>query len=84
MGNESPGLTPGPAKVGGVIMASEGNQAPVGIVHLRKRGPGQCVICGETWTDRYLGTKLCGKKHCYYLRAKAKRRTQASENKEGE
>ena len=60
-------------------MATEGNP-----VHQRKRGPGQCVICGDTWTDRYEGAEVCGKGHCYYLRAKAKGRTQASEKKEGE
>jgi hypothetical protein len=65
-------------------MASEDNQAPAGIVQHRKRGPGRCVICGETWTDRYVGAEVCGKQKCYYLRAKAKGRTQASENKEGE
>ena len=35
-------------------MASEGNP-----VHQRKRGPGQCVICGDTWTDRYAGAQVC-------------------------
>ena len=61
------------------MMTSEGNP-----VHQRKRGPGRCVICGETWTDRYAGAQVCTKQRCYYLRAKAKRRAQASENKEGE
>ena len=65
-------------------MAADGNQAPAGIVQFRKRGPGRCIICGETWTDRYVGAQVCGRQKCYYLRAKAKGRTQASENKEGE
>ena len=60
-------------------MTTEGNP-----VHQRKRGPGRCVICGTTWTARYEGAEVCGKQKCYYLRAKAKGRTQASENKEGE
>jgi hypothetical protein len=57
-------------------MTTEGNP-----VHQRKRGPGRCIICGETWTDRYVGAQVCGKQKCYYLRAKATGRTQASENK---
>ena len=65
-------------------MASEDNQAPAGIVQHRKRGPGRCVICGETWADRYAGAQVCGKQTCYYQRSVAKGRTQASENKEGE
>ena len=65
-------------------MASEDNQAPAGIVQHRKRGPGRCVICGETWADRYVGAEVCGKQKCYYQRSVAKRRTQASENKEEE
>ena len=60
-------------------MASEGNP-----VHQRKRGPGQCVICGTEWTDRYANAQICGDQKCYQLRAKAKGSTQASENKEGE
>ena len=62
-------------------MASEDNQAPTGIVQHRKRGPGRCVICGETWADRYAGAQVCGKGKCYYQRSVAKRRTQASEKK---
>ena len=65
-------------------MASEGNQAPAGIVQFRKRGPGRCIICGETWTDRYIGAQVCTNKKCHNARAKARGRTQASENKEGE
>ena len=60
-------------------MTTEGNP-----VHQRKKGPGRCVICGITWTDRYVGAQICGEQRCYQLRAKAKRSTQASENKEGE
>ena len=58
-------------------MTTEGNP-----VHQRKKGPGRCVICGTTWPARYVGAQVCGKQKCYYLRAKAKGRTQASENKE--
>ena len=57
-------------------MTTQGNP-----VHQRKRGPGQCVICGDTWTDRYVGAQVCTKQRCYYLRAKAKGRTQASDKK---
>jgi len=63
------------------MMTSEGNP-----VHHRKRGPGQCVICGDTWTDRYEGAQVCGKQKCYYQRSVAKGRAQASEQQaqEGE
>ena len=63
-------------------MASEGNHAPAGIVQFRKRGPGRCIICGETWTDRYVGAQVCTNKKCHNERARG--RTQASEKKEGE
>ena len=62
-------------------MASEDNQAPAGIVQHRKRGPGRCVICGETWADRYAGAEVCGKQKCYYQRSVAKGRALASEKK---
>jgi len=57
-------------------MTTEGNP-----VHQRKRGPGRCVICGDTWTDRYVNAQVCEKGNCYYLRAKVKSRTQTSEKK---
>ncbi len=63
-------------------MASEDNQAPADIVQHRKRGPGRCVICGETWADRYVGAEVCGKQKCYYQRSVAKGRAQASDSKE--
>jgi len=40
------------------------------------------VICGTTWTDRYVDAQICGDQKCYQTRAKAKGRTQASEKKE--
>ena len=75
MGNEDSGLTARPTKVGGVSMTSEGNP-----VHQRKRGPGRCVMCGETWTDRYVGAEICSGK-CYAARRRERERTQASEKK---
>ena len=67
-------------------MTTEGNP-----VHQRMRGPGRCVICGTTWTNRYVDAQICGEQKCYQTRAKAKGRTQASDirmrlpqNKEGE
>ena len=56
-------------------MTTEGNP-----VHQRKRGPGQCVICGATWTDRYVGAEICSGK-CYAARRRERERTQASKKK---
>ena len=54
-------------------MTTEGNP-----VHQRKKGPGRCVICGTTWTYRYVIAEVCTEKKCQNERAKAKRSTQAS------
>ena len=58
-------------------MTTEGNP-----VHQKKRGPGRCVIRGETWTDRFVKALVYGKQNFYYLCSKARRRTQASEKNE--
>ena len=57
-------------------MTTEGNP-----VHQRKKGPGRCVICGTTWTNRYVIAEVCTEKKCQNERAKAKRSTQASKKK---
>ena len=56
-------------------MASEGNP-----VHQRKRGPGRCVMCGETWTDRYINAEICSGK-CYAARRRAREKIQESDTK---
>jgi len=58
-------------------MTSEGNP-----VHQRKRGPGRCEMCGETWTDRYISAQICGGK-CYAARRRQREREriQASKKK---
>ncbi len=59
-------------------MTTEGNP-----VHQKKRGPGRCVIRGETWTDRFVKALVYGKQNFYYLCSKGRRRSQASEKKWG-